>query len=113
MSEFMKHFETATIGAKGAANLLRYGEIVSVETRTFNVAALAREILQREAIVAVYADGSEREIPGYAGDTPERIRAIAAAPWDAADEAAFKAAVAEGRFGDYPDADSTGARVRM
>ena len=107
----MKHFETASIGAKAAAKLLSYGEIVAVELRTFNVAALAREILQREALVAVYSDGSEREIPDYTGDTPERIRAVAANPWSEKDEAEYKAAIAAGQFGDYPAADQTGARI--
>ena len=104
----MKHFETATIGASAARELLFRGEIVAVETRRFNVAALAREIMQRDKLCAVYADGSRQEIPAYAGDTPERIRQVAALSWGEKDEALYKQRVANGEFGEYAP-DKTGA----
>ncbi len=113
----MKHFETATLGAKSARALLdleaQHGPLRDVVGGFLNDYAGTREnTWQRPALFALFADGHRALLDSYTGDTPERIRAIARLKWvEAVDWPATLARIEAG----LPEmgADRTGACVEV
>jgi hypothetical protein len=111
----MKHFETATTGSRNARALLafeeQHGPIIEVVEKIITVPHWWDGSLRAvPALFALFTDGNRIEVPAYAGDTPDRIRAIAALEW--VEEVDWPASQARRDAGiPLPEEDRTGARL--
>ena len=104
------HFETATMGAKAAREIVARGAFV-VGLRPCVVHSFVGTAHTEERLCAIFEDGVSVQIPAYAGATVERIHAIAALKWGDEQEAAYRRCTESGTWPDRPAPDATGARL--
>lgn len=102
------HFETATIGARAARELIARG-LVTVEDRLCWIWTPDGPDGAEMRPCAVFADGTHVEVPGYAGDTLERIILVASLSWGDEQEAEFQRCAKTGDWPKRPAPDRTGA----